>query len=607
MTTLTKGDAWETEERGDDGRWGSGGGVATAERQVSDMRMRQLGDRWTGTYRWRPHSGEATDRVRPAQLLFEQELHARLTGGHVTDEWAQSRIGPDALALARATGETATAADAKRDVDEFMQGVSERAEPSDTELIRYLGSRERTGELADSFKDAKTLDIPLSSWTTPDNASSKMFFGQWVEGHPPTVVLHSPEGTVAANIPEPNVDTDQHLTGGRFNVDHIEDEYGRGGGVAYRHVYLTQQEFAAKASSWKKSDPNLWPDWFPGDFKPDKRLAQQPVPEATKSTLAMYTAARQLILDEIAFVKSQVRLTLLKVAKGPSEWSKHPNHKYHDALVEHYGPKLAQALKDSVTGLKPAIAAAKRKHDAAQAKATKSSGSSDAASGAAHEAMAHIAMDPKEARQILQWLYQDAYVAGAHTAADQIGHGATVAADLRGIEADIDWSTWEPGDAVAADLVSAGGLSDLLDQAGITIQSVEDSAMGRLENALADSLASGQSVDALARELSDIVSANADMIAQTETARAMSQATMNTYVSNGLEQYEWLAEDTACQVCQDNADHGPYDVSNQPDPLQPAHPNCRCAYVPVVLDADGNPIDFGDDGSADSDAPDESG
>ena len=92
------------------------------------------------------------------------------------------------------------------------------------------------------------------------------------------------------------------------------------------------------------------------------------------------------------------------------------------------------------------------------------------------------------------------------------------------------------------------------------------------------------------------------MIAVTETARAQSAATADIYGQNGVEQYEWLAEDNACTDgkttigCRSLADNGPYDMppdpsgDNEEQPSQPWHPNCRCTYLPVVLDANGENI-----------------
>ena len=84
---------------------------------------------------------------------------------------------------------------------------------------------------------------------------------------------------------------------------------------------------------------------------------------------------------------------------------------------------------------------------------------------------------------------------------------------------------------------------------------------------------------------------------------------METYSSNGITQYEWLAEDTACDACLENASNGPYDVGSEgpgdgDSPLMPEHPNCRCVYLPVVPDDQGDNLaptsDEGDQTSGDT-------
>lgn len=117
--------------------------------------------------------------------------------------------------------------------------------------------------------------------------------------------------------------------------------------------------------------------------------------------------------------------------------------------------------------------------------------------------------------------------------------------------------------------------------------------MDRLASALADGLSAGDNNETIAASMADL-SDNADVIATTETARAQSAATMETYTDNNVGQWRWLAEDDACPVCEDNADDSPYDVGDGPS--VPEHPNCRCAYAPIITDSDGNDLtDSGDD------------
>jgi SPP1 gp7 family putative phage head morphogenesis protein len=155
----------------------------------------------------------------------------------------------------------------------------------------------------------------------------------------------------------------------------------------------------------------------------------------------------------------------------------------------------------------------------------------------------------------------------------------------------------------ASDLLQEGGLRSLLDEAGLTIDSTTNTFLDSLGNMIADGLTSGDSTEEIASLLMDlgIVDSHALMIVETECSRAQAAATMLTYAANGVGQYNWLAEDSACPDCRSNADNGPYDVPFEDmtddnydgggdNPTVPEHPWCRCVYLPVILDENGDNI-----------------
>ena len=257
--------------------------------------------------------------------------------------------------------------------------------------------------------------------------------------------------------------------------------------------------------------------------------------------------------------------SLLKAAK--SDWAKHPIRKYQDALVAHYAPLIAAALKNSTSGITRAVR---------QAMSAKKAVDDDAGAAASD----NISISPSEVAAILRNLIADSYLVGSHVAAEQVGGGAKVIQSLESAAQAVDWATWEPGNVTAANLVADGGLQDLLDRAGITINSVIDNDIDHLGNVLAEGIARGDSADTLASSISDAVSSNAYMIADTECARAVSAASQATYAANGVGQWEWVAQDSACEICQGNKDDGPYDVGSGPD--LPAHPICRCSDTPAA-------------------------
>jgi uncharacterized protein with gpF-like domain len=87
-------------------------------------------------------------------------------------------------------------------------------------------------------------------------------------------------------------------------------------------------------------------------------------------------------------------------------------------------------------------------------------------------------------------------------------------------------------------------------------------------------------VDTVAASLTDWVSADrAELIAHTESARAVSVATVDSYRVNGIAQWDWVVSAGACPVCLDREASGPYGLGAD---TPPAHPRCRCSASPHV-------------------------
>lgn len=186
----------------------------------------------------------------------------------------------------------------------------------------------------------------------------------------------------------------------------------------------------------------------------------------------------------------------------------------------------------------------------------------------------------------LRAAYGDSYMAGVLIAANLTGNALTgLLGELAVPSTPADWAafwdTWTPGNAPAAALLSDGGLADLLDQVDTRIVGITGSLLDGLGNALADGVAGGLGVDEITANLMGYVSdpARAEMIARTETARAVSAASMDGYEQAGIARVDWLASPGACPECEDAAASGPYTLQDAPE--QPLHPNCRCSYSPV--------------------------
>lgn len=196
---------------------------------------------------------------------------------------------------------------------------------------------------------------------------------------------------------------------------------------------------------------------------------------------------------------------------------------------------------------------------------------------------------------ILQTIYATGYVLGEDSASAHYAN-ASLAKDAAPFDfaaaLGINWDNWKPGNRPAAALVRGKGrLRQLLNRSHTTIKEVSDTTLNRIGTILADGLKVGAAGDTVAREfiragIKDLVSdpRRAVAIANTEMARAMSVASVETYASLDVQQVEWVGMEP-CDICQENEDAGPIDIDTEfpsGDTEPPAHPNCRCTIAPVV-------------------------
>lgn len=185
--------------------------------------------------------------------------------------------------------------------------------------------------------------------------------------------------------------------------------------------------------------------------------------------------------------------------------------------------------------------------------------------------------DLADATEILLNVYQQGYVGGVLSARRVLK-----------LPADVRLDTYR----AAAQIMGADGgrgLKRLLADAGVTIRSVAQSRLGDLavRLSLVEADGTAMSVSALARFLEPVMLAPewAEVVAQTETARAMTVATLDEYGEAGVERKEFLtaSDDLVDEDCQENQDFGPVPLTASfPNGDPPVHPNCRCTVIPVV-------------------------
>lgn len=238
-------------------------------------------------------------------------------------------------------------------------------------------------------------------------------------------------------------------------------------------------------------------------------------------------------------------------------------------LVKHYSPLLSQGMTGAVQTrvLADAWLTARKSVDTTDASAWLSGQGIDFT----------VVLD-----DLMSMIYTEGYAVGDVSAASLASASP------------VDWGAWTPGDVAAAQQLideagASGGLQNLLNSAGVTIKSINSNRLDDLAKILADGLDQGLSPSALDKEIAALLDDPqwASMVAQTETTRAVSAATLDRYRDLNVDASEWAtAEDErVCPICGGNEDQGPIglgSVFDSGDAGPPAHPSCRCALMPVV-------------------------
>jgi SPP1 gp7 family putative phage head morphogenesis protein len=185
-------------------------------------------------------------------------------------------------------------------------------------------------------------------------------------------------------------------------------------------------------------------------------------------------------------------------------------------------------------------------------------------------------------RPILLDAYTDGYLIGASAAFAKVD-GA--------LEADV--GAWTPGATdIARQLLGergdGAGLVRLLAAQDITIRSIAETRVETLGRLLADATERGLSLEDLIEEVRALLTRpdKARTIAITEITRASSAAAMEVYRARGVHSTRWATKEDAHvdHICEANEAQGPVPIGTpfeSGDLFPPAHPECRCACVPV--------------------------
>ena len=111
-----------------------------------------------------------------------------------------------------------------------------------------------------------------------------------------------------------------------------------------------------------------------------------------------------------------------------------------------------------------------------------------------------------------------------------------------------------------------------------------------LEKMLVRTFTRGENPRVMARELRDrfkVTGYQAERLARTETARMQTAIQRDSLEENGIKQYEYIAEPTACRICS-AIDGKIFRLKNMTvgENASPMHPNCRCRIAPYMSSDD---------------------
>ncbi|KAF5070541.1 Phage Mu protein F like protein [anaerobic digester metagenome] len=114
----------------------------------------------------------------------------------------------------------------------------------------------------------------------------------------------------------------------------------------------------------------------------------------------------------------------------------------------------------------------------------------------------------------------------------------------------------------------------------------QDKLSQALDQVIINGISAGKTITEMAVKLDGMMSNglyNAYRLVRTETMHYLNQATLMAYKDRGVKRVEYLAalDERTCETC------GPlngktYAISRAP--ILPIHPNCRCTYIPVIVD-----------------------
>ncbi len=122
------------------------------------------------------------------------------------------------------------------------------------------------------------------------------------------------------------------------------------------------------------------------------------------------------------------------------------------------------------------------------------------------------------------------------------------------------------------------------------IKGLNEETTERMRITISNAIKEKRGIDGLARDIrkgfDDMSKVRSQVIARTESADALEQSFMDRSKDMGVTGKEWVVTEP-CPICEENGNAGVIPINDlfpSGDLRPPAHPNCRCALAPVMLE-----------------------
>lgn len=157
----------------------------------------------------------------------------------------------------------------------------------------------------------------------------------------------------------------------------------------------------------------------------------------------------------------------------------------------------------------------------------------------------------------------------------------------------VTWGHTSAGIPIAYEGPPISGAIDWAGKHSATlVKGMNEETIDRLAHTISEGIKNKRGVPGLARDIkgtfADMTKNRSEIIARTETANALSEASLETMKDMGITGKEWVTagDDRVSAECNANEGQGviPVDQSFTSGPMAPPqHPSCRCAVAPARL------------------------